>query len=127
MVGAGFLMLALAIYGLYLVMAEQLTNQPKWLKLFPLVIILPYVANSTGWILTEVGRAPWVVYGLMTLESAVSPNVTTGMVLTSVIVFTLLYGGLMAADIYLLQKFARGDVSEAGPQVVSGVSLVPGD
>ncbi|MEI2609162.1 MAG: cytochrome ubiquinol oxidase subunit I [Candidatus Promineifilaceae bacterium] len=127
MVGAGFVMLALAIYGLYLVMAEQLTYQPQWLKLFPLVIILPYVANSTGWILTEVGRAPWIVYGLMTIESAVSPNVTSGMVLTSLIVFTLLYGGLMAADIYLLQKFARGDVAETGPQAIPGVSLIPGD
>lgn len=85
-------MLVPAIYGLYLVMAEQLTYQPQWLKLFPLVIILPYVANSTGWILTEVGRAPWIVYGLMTIELAVSPNVTSGMVLTSLIVFTLLYG-----------------------------------
>ena len=56
---------------------------------------------------------PWVVYGVMRVEDAVSPTVSAGMVLTSLIVFTLLYGLLMLATIYLLSKFARG-----GPQAV---------
>jgi len=73
----------------------------------PWVIALPLVANSTGWILTESGRQPWIVQGLLKVEDAVSPSLSSGMVLFSVIGFLLLYGVLMAADVYLLAKYAR--------------------
>jgi cytochrome d ubiquinol oxidase subunit I len=78
--------------------------------------LLPYLANSTGWMLTEVGRQPWIVQGLMTIDQAVSPSVTPEMLLISLIGFTLLYGALMIADIYLLQKFARQEL-DGGPQI----------
>jgi cytochrome d ubiquinol oxidase subunit I len=57
--------------------------------------------------MTEMGRQPWIVFGLMKTETGVSPNVPAGMVLTSVVLFTLIYGVLMIADIYLLAKYAR--------------------
>jgi cytochrome d ubiquinol oxidase subunit I len=66
--------------------------------------------------LTEMGRQPWVVYGLMKTEDAFSPNLTPGMVLTTLIVFTLVYGLLMVADVYLLAKYARG-----GPDKTDGL------
>ena len=75
-----------------------------------MALFLPYLANTTGWMLTEVGRQPWIVQGLMTVDKAVSPNVTIGMLLISLIGFTLVYGALMVADVYLLQKFARQDL-----------------
>ncbi len=112
MVGAGFLMFALAAYGLFQTMWPR---TGKWhnriLKWLPLAIILPYLANTTGWLLTELGRQPWVVYGLQKTVDAVSPNLTPGMVLFTVIVFTLVYGALMAADVYLLGRHAK-----AGPE-----------
>lgn len=107
MVGAGFLLLILALYALLLVMGEQLESPPRLLAVFPWLIFLPYLANTAGWLLTELGRAPWVVFGLMKIEDAVSVNVSGGMVLTTLIGFTLIYGVLMGADIYLLRKFAR--------------------
>ncbi len=64
--------------------------------------------------LTEVGRQPWIVQGLMTIDQAVSPNVTAGMLLISLIGFTLVYGLLMIADIFLLQKYARQDIDGDG-------------
>jgi cytochrome d ubiquinol oxidase subunit I len=64
--------------------------------------------------LTEVGRQPWIVQGLMTIDQAVSPNVGAEMLLISLIGFTLIYGLLMIADIYLLQKFARQDIGGSG-------------
>lgn len=112
MVGVGFLMLAivgLALLFIY-VFKRQLPN--KVMLVFPVVVLLPYLANSTGWILTEMGRQPWVVYGFLKTVDAVSPNVTSGMILTSLITFTLLYGILMFVDIYLLQKFAKAGVAE---------------
>lgn len=110
MVGAGMVMLLAAFYALFLTMGEELLERPpRLLRYFPLLIALPYLANTFGWLLTELGRAPWVVYGLMTIEQGISINVGVGMLLTTLIGFTLIYGTLMAADIYLLAKYARKD------------------
>ncbi len=106
MVGAGTLMILIILYALYYVLNKRFDFKPLYLKIFILSLFLPYIANSAGWILTEVGRQPWVVFGLMKTTDAVSPMVTAGEVLFSLIVFTLLYGALMAVDIYLLKKFA---------------------
>jgi len=84
----------------------------------PLAIALPYIANTAGWILTEMGRQPWIVFGVLRVEDAVSPNVPGGMVLASLIGFTLLYGVLMAADVYLLAKYAKADTEEVAKDVV---------
>ncbi len=106
MVGSGFLMFFLTALGLYWIMTKKILKV-KLLKFFPLAIGLPYLANSSGWILTEVGRQPWVVYGYLKTSDAVSPNLTVNMVWLSVIGFTLVYGVLMVVDIYLLAKYAR--------------------
>lgn len=107
MVGAGMLMILLAGYGVFKVMGESFSFNKRWMRAFLLALALPYVANSFGWILTEVGRQPWAVYGLLKLEDALSPNVSSGMLLTSLIGFVLIYGLLMAADVYLLKKYAN--------------------
>lgn len=73
------------------------------------MIGLPLLANSTGWILTESGRQPWIVEGLLRVEEGVSPNLTSGMIWFSLIGFVALYSVLIFADIYLLAKFARLD------------------
>jgi cytochrome d ubiquinol oxidase subunit I len=112
MVGAGFAMALLALYGLYLVMKNRFEGQRRFLQLLVAAIALPYIANTAGWLMTELGRQPWIVFGLMKTQDAVSPTVSPGMVLLSLVVFTLLYGALMAADVYLLAKFARGGAAE---------------
>jgi cytochrome d ubiquinol oxidase subunit I len=113
MVGAGFLMVLLAAGGLYLALRGRLDPAPRWLRLWPVALALPYLANSSGWLLTEVGRQPWIVFGLMKTAEAVSPTVTAGMLWFSLVTFTLLYGALMGADVYLLAKFARAGTSVA--------------
>ena len=105
------LMLLLIAILLYFVMRKKDLPSNRWTRFFPFMIALPYFANTAGWMLTELGRQPWVVFGLMRTEDAVSIVVKPGMVLTSLIIFTLLYGMLMVADIYLLAKFAK-----AGPE-----------
>ncbi len=107
MVGSGFLMLALMALALWYVLKNKPLAGTRLAKWLPFAIALPYLANSTGWILTEMGRQPWVVYGVMKTKQAFSPNLTPGMVLTTLILFTVVYGVLMAADIYLLAKYAR--------------------
>jgi cytochrome d ubiquinol oxidase subunit I len=109
MVGAGFLMLALAAIAIFYVIAENFEAKSRFLNLLTLALFLPYIANTTGWLLTELGRQPWIVFGLMTLDEAISPNVSFGSLLFSLIGFTLVIGGLVAADIYLLHKYAHPD------------------
>jgi len=119
MVGAGFAMLGLAALSLYFVLRERFAEQKRLLKILPFAIALPYIANTMGWMMTELGRQPWIVFGLQRTEDAVSPNVTAAMVGTSLVAFTLIYGVLMAADVYLLRKFGKqGPVSEeTSPQL----------
>ncbi len=110
MVGVGFLMALICVVGLWLWWKKDLKIQNKlWFGFF-LALFLPYLANTTGWLLTEMARQPWVVYGLLKTADAFSPNLTPGMVLTSLLVFTVVYGALMVVDVYLLVKFAK-----AGP------------
>ncbi len=92
----------LALYGALSAAPEPHWNSRAWfLRLLPWAIALPYLANTAGWLLTEVGRQPWIVFGLMRTEDGVSPSVSgrSGADF-SLLVFTLLYGALMVADIY---------------------------
>jgi cytochrome d ubiquinol oxidase subunit I len=101
------LMGALALFALYRVLRNQPLG-PRWfLRALVAAIALPYLANTTGWLLTEVGRQPWIVFGLQRVKEAVSPTVTTAMVAFSLVVFVAIYGALMVADVYLLAKFGR--------------------
>ncbi len=107
MVGAGTLMLIVLLYSLYLAIKGQFEGKTMIFKLLAWSLFLPYIANSTGWLLTELGRQPWIVYGLMKTADAASPNVPANTVLVSLIGFTVLYGALIVADVHLLVKYAK--------------------
>jgi cytochrome bd ubiquinol oxidase subunit I len=107
MVGAGLLMILISLIGLWLLRHGSLESATWFLRLAPFAIALPYVANSTGWIMTEMGRQPWVVFGVMLTRDAVSTAVGAGFVLTTLLGFTVVYGVLTVVDVFLLSKFAR--------------------
>ena len=107
MVGAGLALVALGIYALFMVMGDVVKIGSKVQKIFFVGLFLPYVANTAGWLMTEIGRFPWIVQDLMKLDAAVSTAVPAGFVLTSLVGFTLLYGLLMFATIFLLAKYAK--------------------
>jgi cytochrome d ubiquinol oxidase subunit I len=120
MVGVGFLLLFISFLCLYLVAKKKLDAPPRILRFLPLAIFLPYLGTTSGWLLTEVGRQPWIVYGLKLTKDAISPNLPVGNILFTLIGFTLLYITLIATDIYLLAKFAtrvEADQDESGPIV----------
>jgi len=107
MVGVGLLMGLLSLGALVIAWKkypEKWIERSGWLVW---IILLPYLANTTGWVLTETGRQPWVVHGLMQTKDAVSPNLTPATVLISLIGFVLIYAVLMVIDLYLLVKFAK--------------------
>lgn len=78
----------------------------KWMKWVPWTLTLPYLANASGWILTEIGRQPWIVYGLLKVQDAVSPNLTVVDLWISLIGYTVVYGSLAVAMVYLMRKYA---------------------
>lgn len=118
MVAAGLWLSFIAFYAFYLWRRGRLEEKPWALRALLWSIPLPYLANTGGWLMAEVGRQPWIVYGLQRVEEAVSPGVSAGEVLTTLVVFTLLLGVLAVVDAYLLAKFAREGPSEA-PVVTS--------
>lgn len=108
MVGAGMLMMAIAVVGLFLSYRNSNLIGNKWvMRGLMFSLFLPYIANSTGWILAEVGRQPWIVFGLMRVEDAVSPNVAMGTVAISLVGFTLVYSFLTGLYVFLTYKYAK--------------------
>nr|WP_206324100.1 cytochrome ubiquinol oxidase subunit I [Streptomyces sp. HNM0574] len=135
MMGFGMASFGIGVIGLYLTrnkrwIAERLRTAPdevprlaltKDRELSPflttwywriafLTMGFPLIANSWGWIFTEMGRQPWVVYGVMPTSAAVSPGVSQGEVITSMAVFTTLYAILAVVEVKLLAKYIK-----AGP------------
>ena len=104
MMAVGLLMMLLSF--LFLLATRKQYENAKWMKWVPWVIALPYIANTSGWILTEMGRQPWIVQGLLTVEKAVSPNLTTLDLLISLIGYLVIYGSLAGAMFYLMKKYA---------------------
>jgi cytochrome d ubiquinol oxidase subunit I len=100
----GFLMILLSAYFIW-AMRKPVENA-RWIKWVPWVLVLPYIANTSGWLLTEMGRQPWIVQGLLEVKNAVSPNLTPLDLLISLVGYTLVYGGLAAAMFHLMRKFA---------------------
>ncbi len=104
MVGLGFL------FGLLTILAWLKRNAPETapalLKVLILAIPLPYLAIEAGWVVAEVGRQPWIVYGLMKTKDAVSV-LASSQVLISLIAFVAFYSFLGIIDFYLLAKYAR--------------------
>ncbi len=110
MVALGFYFLLMTIVGW--LKRNRLVESPRYLKLMLFSLPLPYLAVELGWVLAEVGRQPWIVYGVMKTSDAVSP-VATSQVLTSFVAFILVYGLLGAVGFYLIFRNAR-----RGPETV---------
>ncbi|MCM3340764.1 cytochrome ubiquinol oxidase subunit I [Paenibacillus sp. MER TA 81-3] len=113
MVAAGTLMILLAMYGLYLSYRKKLDNKNTWFMRFMLfAILLPFIANTTGWIMTEFGRQPWTVFGLMRTEDSISPSVSGGEVLFSLITFSTIYTILGIVMVYLFVRVIKKGPNE---------------
>ncbi|MDE3082170.1 MAG: cytochrome ubiquinol oxidase subunit I, partial [Acidobacteriota bacterium] len=106
MVGLGFLLLALGAVGLWLMKKRRLEKSNLYLRFATWMALAPFIANSVGWIFTEVGRQPWVVYGLLKTSNAVTP-IAPGYVAASFIGFTAIYTLLAVVEIGLLIRLAR--------------------
>ena len=112
MVAAGALMIILALATIVLVRKKGGIQNGLLLKALGFGIALPYIANTGGWLLAEMGRQPWIVYGVQTVYEGVSQSISSVEVLISLIGFALVYTVLAAVDVYLLAKFGVKDVDD---------------
>ncbi len=103
MVGLGCVFILLTVIGWF--KRNKLLESPKFLKIILYSIPLPYLAVQLGWLLTEVGRQPWIVYGLIRTSDAVSP-IATSQVALSLVGFVVVYGLLGIAGFSLIAKYA---------------------
>ncbi len=112
MVMSGTFMLLLGAYGWFLSRKDRLAEKTWYLKVMVYAISLPFIGNTVGWIMTEMGRQPWVVFGVMKTEDAVSPNVTFGEVLFSLISFTSMYLIMGGICVYLFVRTIKGHTNK---------------
>ena len=111
MIACGLAMIVLLLAAAFLSKKGVLQQNKCLLSLLVLMLPLPFIANSFGWILTEVGRQPWMVSGLQKVSDAVSRNITSGEVLTTLIGFTLIYAVLALAALTVAVKFVHKDAN----------------
>lgn len=104
MVAIGMFLIALSIYALFMWWRGKLFDKRWLLKLFVVSVLLPQIANQVGWFAAEMGRQPWVVYGLLRTSDALSKVVTANQVLFSIILFSLIYILLFSLFIYMMNK-----------------------
>mgnify|MGYP006422403641 CR=1 FL=1 len=107
MVGIGLLMIAFAFAGLWLRWRGELYNQPLYLKGLSWMIGAPFIAVLSGWFVTEIGRAPWLVYGMMTQAEGLTPSLTGGMALFTLIGYIVVYALVFTAGIYYLTRIVH--------------------
>ncbi|MCH9685792.1 MAG: cytochrome ubiquinol oxidase subunit I, partial [Deltaproteobacteria bacterium] len=116
MVALGMAFIGMTSLALVLWWRGRLFTQRWLLWLFVVAVIGPYLANQAGWVAAEVGRQPWVVYGLLRTSDAVSANVPAEHVLTSLIAFSLVYLALLAVWLFVVNEKIRHGPPEPEPR-----------
>ena len=117
MVGIGFALAGLAVLAAFLCWRGKLFQQRWLLWVLVFSVLEPQIANQAGWFTAEMGRQPWIVHGLLRTSEGLSAKVQSEAVLTSLILFTLIYALLFAVFVYLLNdKIQHGpDAADLTP------------
>jgi len=113
MVGLGLLMIVFALWGLVLRPGGRYHQSPIFLNGLRLMSLSPFIAVLAGWVVTETGRAPWLIYGQMTHAQGLTPSLTGGMALFTLIGYIVVYSLVFSAGIYYLLKVFRGGLEKA--------------
>jgi len=101
------LVFLLALWGVWLLHRKKLADSRWFLRLAIWAVVLPFLMNTLGWVLTENGRQPWIVQGLQLTRNASSPSVSATDIVLSLAIFVLIYGLMALIDAVLMIRFAR--------------------
>ncbi|TFH86764.1 cytochrome ubiquinol oxidase subunit I [Billgrantia azerbaijanica] len=121
MVGLGVLMIGVALAGAWLRRGGRVYTHRGYLQLLRAMSVAPFVAVLAGWIVTETGRAPWLVYGQMTQAQGLTPSLTGGMALFTLVGYVAVYAVVFWAGLHYLTKVVRdGMLPEAETPTLPG-------
>jgi cytochrome d ubiquinol oxidase subunit I len=104
MIALGMFFIGITLFASFLLWRGVLFDQRWLLKIFVVSIVLPYAANQFGWMAAEVGRQPWVVYGLLRTSDAISKSVKASEVALSIAMFGVIYALLLLLYLYIMTK-----------------------
>jgi cytochrome d ubiquinol oxidase subunit I len=122
----GSLIALLALWGTWLIHKGRLDRSKWFLRAGLFAVVTPFVMNTAGWLLTESGRQPWIVQGLMKTVNANSPSVSSLDIWISLIAFVLVYIALGAADLMLMLRYSRKGLDpEDGPEGTGSGAQAP--
>ena len=114
MIGIGLLMILVAGLAVLWSRKDDLVEKRAWfLRILIPGGLLPTIASTAGWLVAETGRWPWIVHGLQKIEDAVSPNITPGNIIFSLVSFIILYGILAVIGISLMLRYGKSDPEAA--------------
>ena len=113
MVGMGLLMILFALWGLALRPKNRLYSSTPFLNGLRVMSLSPFLAVLSGWVVTESGRAPWLIYGQMTHAEGLTPSLTGAMALFTLVGYVVVYALVFSAGIYYLLKVFRGGLEKA--------------
>jgi cytochrome bd ubiquinol oxidase subunit I len=106
----------LSLWGLWTLRRNRLATSRGFLTAAVWAAPLPFIMNTAGWMLTENGRQPWIVQGILLTKNGVSPSISAATVATSLITFLILYGVLAVIDGILMSKYARKEIDESSSE-----------
>lgn len=121
MVAIGMLMIGVAIAGLLLRRKGRVFQSPLYLKTLVGMIVSPFIAVLAGWVVTEAGRAPWLVYGVMTHAQGLTPSLTGAMALFTLIGYVAVYTVVFWVGIYYLTRVVRNGMLPGTAEVTGEV------
>ena len=113
MVGMWLVMLLITVSSWYLLLKKRLYDSPRFLRLCSYAIPVGYIAVTAGWVTTEVGRQPWVVYNQLRTADAVTPNIAMHDVAISLALYVIVYAAVFGAGAYYLFRLVRAGPSTA--------------
>src|SRR6266536_3391816 len=120
---AGVLVFLISGWGLWLIRRRKLGTSRRFLWVAIWAATLPFLMNTAGWLLTESGRQPWVVQGIMLTKNGISPSVSTTSIVISLVILVLLYGVLATVDLMLMLKYAREQLPPARAETDVGAPV----
>jgi cytochrome d ubiquinol oxidase subunit I len=113
MIGLGLLNVLLSLLAVWWSYRDQIENMKWFLKVLVPAGVLPTIAITAGWLIAETGRWPWIVHGLQKIDDAVSPVITPGNIIFSLVSFLILYSVLGFIGVKLMLKYGTNDPAAA--------------
>jgi len=119
----GVIVLLIGAWGLWLTYRKKLATSRVFLRVAVWAAVLPFVMNTAGWFLTESGRQPWIVQGLMLTKNGISPTLSTTWLWISLIAFIVIYATIATVDLLLMLKYSRKDLPPPREQADADLPL----